>query len=146
MRKKIFCTGPTRAAKAEQKSLVPARTNQRRKDPFHLYSLSPHSPQFQQSAGATLRYSLPGWPVRFDLDCDGRSVFPALLDHTICSGKSCLAARRWHFSSCCYLEQKIVFLNVQNQQSWPISRMAGTGELSLLTATWIYVLWRTAGQ
>jgi hypothetical protein len=24
-RKKIFCTGPTRAAKAEQKSLVPAR-------------------------------------------------------------------------------------------------------------------------
>jgi hypothetical protein len=23
------------------------------KDPFHFYSLSPHSPQFQQSAGAT---------------------------------------------------------------------------------------------
>jgi hypothetical protein len=24
--------------------------NQRRKDPSHLYTLSPHSPQFQQSA------------------------------------------------------------------------------------------------
>ncbi len=58
MRKKnIFCTGPTRAAKAEQKSLVrelqAQRTNQGG-TPFHLYSLSPHSPQFQQSAGATL--------------------------------------------------------------------------------------------
>jgi hypothetical protein len=44
-----------RAAKAEQKSLVPARwaqgTNQGRSP--HLFSLSPHSPQFQQSAGAT---------------------------------------------------------------------------------------------
>ncbi len=28
-------------------------TNQPRKDPFHLYSLRPHSPKFQQSAGAT---------------------------------------------------------------------------------------------
>ncbi len=27
-------------------------TNQPKKDPFHLYSLSPHLPQFQQSAGA----------------------------------------------------------------------------------------------
>jgi hypothetical protein len=27
--------------------------NQPKKDPFHLYSLGPHSPQFQQSAGAT---------------------------------------------------------------------------------------------
>jgi len=26
-------------------------TNQTRKDPFHLYSLSPHLPQFEQSAG-----------------------------------------------------------------------------------------------
>jgi hypothetical protein len=53
---KIFCTGQTRAAKAEQKSLVPAREAQQtkpRKDSFHLYSLSPHSPQFQQSAVAT---------------------------------------------------------------------------------------------
>jgi hypothetical protein len=109
--KKYFFTGPTRAAKAEKRSLVPVRTNQRRKDPFHLYSLRPHSPQFQQSAGATLLNSLSGgqegliWPW---FDCDGRSVLPALLDHTICSGKSCLAASRRHFSSCCYLEQKIV--------------------------------------
>jgi hypothetical protein len=29
VRKKIFCTGPTRAAKAEQKSLVPERQAQR---------------------------------------------------------------------------------------------------------------------
>jgi hypothetical protein len=29
VRKKIFCTGPTRAARAEQKSLVPARHAQR---------------------------------------------------------------------------------------------------------------------
>jgi hypothetical protein len=33
-REKIFCTRATRAAKAEQKSLLPARTNHRRKDPF----------------------------------------------------------------------------------------------------------------
>jgi hypothetical protein len=54
---KIFCTGLTRAAKAEQKFLVPALsspTNQPRKKPFHLYSLSPLSPLFQQSEGATL--------------------------------------------------------------------------------------------
>ncbi len=40
---KIFSAVPTRAAKTEQKP-----TNQPWKDPFHLYSLSPHSPQFQQ--------------------------------------------------------------------------------------------------
>ncbi len=33
-------------------------TNQPRKDPFHLYSLSPHSPQFQQSTGAATLQSL----------------------------------------------------------------------------------------
>jgi hypothetical protein len=37
-----------RAAKAGQKSLVPARGTQRRKNPFHMYSLSPYLPQFQQ--------------------------------------------------------------------------------------------------
>jgi hypothetical protein len=40
-RTKISCTGTTRLM------------NQPRKDPFHLSSFSPHSPQFQQSAGAT---------------------------------------------------------------------------------------------
>ncbi len=34
------------------------KTNQPRKDPFHLNSLGPHSAQFQQSAGATPHYSL----------------------------------------------------------------------------------------
>jgi hypothetical protein len=52
LRKIIFCTGLTRAAKAGQKSIVLSRraqgTNQ---EPFHLYSLSPHSPQSQESAG-----------------------------------------------------------------------------------------------
>ncbi len=60
MRDKISCIGLTRAAKAEQKSLVPARqaqrTNQER-TPF----ICNHSPQFQQSAGATPFYcSLSG--------------------------------------------------------------------------------------
>ncbi len=52
---KIFSTEPTRTAKAGQKSLVPARwaINQSRKDLFHMFSLSPHLPKFQQSAGAT---------------------------------------------------------------------------------------------
>ncbi len=52
-----YCTGLTSAAKAGQNSIVPAwgaqRTNQPRKDPFHMYSKSPLLPQFQQSAGAT---------------------------------------------------------------------------------------------
>ncbi len=55
--KKIFCTGPARAAKTEQKSLVPAQEAQRtnhEEDSFHLYSVSPHS------AGATLS-SLSGY-------------------------------------------------------------------------------------
>ncbi len=45
---------PTRAAKAEQRYLEPTTrpTKQASKDPFHLYSLSPHSPQIKQSAGA----------------------------------------------------------------------------------------------
>ncbi len=58
-RNSVRCTGPTRASKAKQKSCVPARQAQRtkpKKDSFHLYSLSPHSPQFQQSAGATTLY------------------------------------------------------------------------------------------
>ncbi len=45
-----------RAAKAGQKSLVPARqapTSQPTKDLFPLYSLSPHFPLFQKSAEAT---------------------------------------------------------------------------------------------
>jgi hypothetical protein len=44
---KVFCTGLTRAAKAGQKVFCTATAspmNQPWKDPFHLYSLSPHSP------------------------------------------------------------------------------------------------------
>ncbi len=40
-RTKISCTGTT------------SPSNHPRKDPFHWYFLSPHSPQFQQSAGST---------------------------------------------------------------------------------------------
>ncbi len=53
-KEKIFCTGQTRAAQGRTKIPCTGRrsqlTNQPRKDPFHLYSLSPHSPQFQQPA------------------------------------------------------------------------------------------------
>jgi hypothetical protein len=65
---KIFCTGLTRAAKAGQKSLVPAvyskPTNQPRKDLFHIYSMSPYLSHFQQSAGAlvSLAFTLPSPP------------------------------------------------------------------------------------
>jgi hypothetical protein len=54
----LFCTGPTIEQPRQKKiSCIPARQaqakHQPRKDLFHLYSLIPHSPQFQQSAGAT---------------------------------------------------------------------------------------------
>jgi hypothetical protein len=45
-RTKIYCTGTTSPKK------------QPRKDPFHMYSKSPHLPQFQQSASATRLSSL----------------------------------------------------------------------------------------
>ncbi len=44
----IFCTGLASAAKAGQNSIVPAWGALPRKNPFHMYSKSPH---FQQSAG-----------------------------------------------------------------------------------------------
>ncbi len=52
---KIFCTGPTRAVKAEQNLLYrhDKPNEPTKKDPFHLSSLSPHSTQFQQSAGVS---------------------------------------------------------------------------------------------
>ena len=51
-RTKIYCTGTT------------CQINPARKDPCHFYSLSPHSSQFQQSAGAIRLVSLgvtPPW-------------------------------------------------------------------------------------
>jgi hypothetical protein len=44
---KISCTGTTRP------------TNQPREDPFHFYSLSPHSPQFNSQQWPTLSYLSP---------------------------------------------------------------------------------------
>jgi hypothetical protein len=56
--KKKFCTGPTGGWSSQGRTKascisMKSPTDQPRKDPFHLYSLSPHSPQFQQSAVAT---------------------------------------------------------------------------------------------
>ncbi len=55
-KKKHFVLGLNRAVKEQQKYLAPARQAQRakqpRKDLFPLSSLSPHSPQFQQSPEA----------------------------------------------------------------------------------------------
>ncbi len=45
---------------AREKYFVLDRLEQQPKDPFHLSSLSPRSPQFQQSAGATPLSSLSG--------------------------------------------------------------------------------------
>ncbi len=57
----MFYPGPTRAAKAEQKYLVPEKKDKEptKEGPLSLYSSSPHSPQFQQSAEATTLYSSP---------------------------------------------------------------------------------------
>ncbi len=53
VRKKIFCTGSSRAAKAEQKSLVPARqaqrTNLERRVPIHLSLKVPKREIFDRS-------------------------------------------------------------------------------------------------
>ncbi len=59
---KIFSTRPRRAAKAWTKfscTGTKSPTNQPRKDPFHLYSLSLRLPQFQQVALAMWLRPLP---------------------------------------------------------------------------------------
>ncbi len=58
---KLFCTGPTRAAKAEQKSLVPARQAQRSKQgrtPFICTLWVPIRLSFNSQPRATPLYSL----------------------------------------------------------------------------------------
>jgi hypothetical protein len=60
-----FCTGLTGGWGSQVRTKtscisMKSSTDQPRKNPFHLYSLSPHSPQFHQSAGATPLYSLSG--------------------------------------------------------------------------------------
>ncbi len=52
--KTIFCTGLTRAAKAEQNNScngMTSPTNPPAKDPFNFFSQNPLLPQFEQSAG-----------------------------------------------------------------------------------------------
>jgi hypothetical protein len=54
VRKKYFVLGRLKQPRQNKKSLVPARQAQPRKDHFHLYSLSPHSPQFSSQQGLLL--------------------------------------------------------------------------------------------
>ncbi len=68
---KVFGTGPTRAAKAEQKFLALARQAQRTnqgKTPFILYSLSPHHLSFNSESRGPFLFSLSAW----DYCDDGR--------------------------------------------------------------------------
>ncbi len=67
---KIYCTGTT------------SPKNNQRKDPLHLYSLSPHASQFQQSAGATPE-SL--WPNQIGCVAElvGRPAFTGNMKKTI---------------------------------------------------------------
>ncbi len=56
VRIKMFCTGLTRAAEAGKKIYFTgtmSQIHQPSKDPFLLYFISLHLPQFQQSGGAT---------------------------------------------------------------------------------------------
>ncbi len=55
MKKKLFCTGLTRAAKADISLLYRQNVPNEplKESPFYLYSSSPHSPQFKQSVRAT---------------------------------------------------------------------------------------------
>jgi hypothetical protein len=89
VRKKICCTGPTiRAAKAEQKSLVPARhalRNQPRKGPFHLSSCeslftSVSTLGFKSQQGPSLSsLSGPSFLSSFGSSCQYQEFFcPAL--------------------------------------------------------------------
>ncbi len=49
----------------QDKSIFYQPTNQPKKNPFHMYALSPHLTQFQQSAGDTPLWSLcPTWISR----------------------------------------------------------------------------------
>jgi hypothetical protein len=79
VRKNYFCVGPIRAVKPEKKfliSAIQAQRNQPRKDTFHLYTLSPHSPQFQQSAGATPLSGLSGPAEQTHCMCLNPAVEP----------------------------------------------------------------------
>ncbi len=56
---KIFCTSLLQPRQNKNLLYRHDKPNERtKKDPFHMSSLSPQSPQFQQSARATPLYSL----------------------------------------------------------------------------------------
>ncbi len=74
-----------------------------------------------------------GWlqeidPAGCDFVRDGWSMPPGLPYCTVCPGRGCPGASWWH-SSCCYI------VNVHNHPSWLQSRLAGRGQLSMLTVT-----------
>jgi hypothetical protein len=59
VRKILFCAGLNRAAKAGEKSILQGQLAQgTNPGSLTMYSMSPHLPQFQQSAGATPLWSL----------------------------------------------------------------------------------------
>ncbi len=66
-KEKKFCTGPTIEQPRQNKNLLyrrymPLPNEPTKKDSFHLYTLSSHSPQFQRRAGRPLS-SLSGKAV-----------------------------------------------------------------------------------
>jgi hypothetical protein len=63
VKKILFCTGLTSAAKAGQKNYCIDNTSpmNHKEGPFHMYSKSLDFPQFQQLAGATPLWSLWIW-------------------------------------------------------------------------------------
>jgi hypothetical protein len=69
---KVSCTGTT------------SPTNQPRKDLFHLYSLSPHSPQFQHSAGATPSLVSLGVQLSFNPSSTRKSRACSLTNRSRC--------------------------------------------------------------
>jgi hypothetical protein len=99
---KYFQTGLTRSSRAGQKNSCIGTTssmNQPRKNPFHLYSLSRNSPQFQQSAGGhpslvslfrTGAGCVPLIPAdnREETDMGGAflTCFRCVLDSNMCKG------------------------------------------------------------
>jgi hypothetical protein len=60
VRHKIFLLGRLEQSRQKKNLMPTSTTNHPRKNPFHLYSLSPNSPQFQPSAGPLLSRKIKG--------------------------------------------------------------------------------------
>jgi hypothetical protein len=131
--------GTTRAASAGQ-NFCSGTTSQLRKDPFHMYTLVPHLPQFQLRARE-------GWPlliVATEVNGDRvqmKGVLPRLVRWT-CRADSC-----WYKRFCSALSavvcpvQNICFLSVHYYNSFvAIAQQAGQpavlGCLSLSMCLW----------